>query len=138
MAYHIAANAVLVLHLGFILFVVFGALLAWRRPWLAVVHLPVAAWGFWVEFSGSGCPLTALENALRLRAGQGGYTEDFLQHYLLWMIYPSGLTRNVQFMLAAFVVAINALLYGRLLLRGTARRMRLHTGMTEVPPAEEP
>lgn len=138
MGYRIAADAVLLLHLAFILFVVAGAVFTWRRPWLAIVHLPVAAWGFWVEFSGAGCPLTEIENDFRIRAGQGGYTEDFLEHYLLWLIYPSGLTRHAQYMLAAFVVAINVVLYARLLLRPPAWRSRPHTGSSEVPPAEEP
>jgi hypothetical protein len=124
MRYRLAADAVLLFHLAFILFVVLGAVLAARRRWLMLLHLPVAAWGFLVEFSGRGCPLTDLENALRIRAGQGGYGGGFLEHYLLWLIYPAGLTRNAQLVLAALVVAINLALYGWLLGPGRGRRRR--------------
>lgn len=112
MYYRFAAVAVLLLHLAFIAFVLLGALLAARRRWITLVHLPVAAWGFYVEASGRGCPLTLLENALRLRGGQAGYAEGFVEHYLLRLIYPAGLTHDVQFVLAAVVVALNLALYG--------------------------
>lgn len=112
MSYRLAADAVLLLHLGFILFVVFGAAVVARRRRLIVVHLPVAVWGFFVEFTGRGCPLTSVENFLRLRAGQSGYAGGFVEHYLLWFIYPRGLTREDQFVLAAGVILVNALLYG--------------------------
>lgn len=116
MRYRIAADAVLLLHLGFILFVLFGALLgAWR------LHLPAAFWGAWVELTGSACPLTAWENALRARAGMAGYGDGFMAHYLLALIYPAGLTRPVQYALAALVLLVNAALYGWLLLRRRRR-----------------
>ena len=114
----IAADAVLVLHLGFIVFALFGALLAVRWRWLPLVHLPAAAWGLFVELSGRVCPLTYLENHFRVRAGQAGYSESFIEHYLLAVIYPSGLTREVQFVLAGVVLAVNAAIYTWLLLRG--------------------
>lgn len=117
MLYRLAADAVLLLHLGFILFVLFGALLsAWRaRAWL--LHLPAAFWGAWVELTGGACPLTAWENALRARAGMAGYGDSFVAHYLLALIYPDGLTRPVQYLLAALVVLVNGVLYGWLLRR---------------------
>ncbi len=113
----LAATVVLLLHLAFIVFVVLGGLLAWRDRRLALLHLPAAAWGCWVELSGAICPLTRLENLLRRRAGQTGYSGGFIEHYLLALIYPHGLTRPVQFALAALVLGCNALVYAPLLLR---------------------
>jgi hypothetical protein len=113
----IAADAVLVLHLGFIVFALFGAALALRWRWLPLVHLPAAAWGVFIEITGRVCPLTWLENRLRQAAGQAGYSESFIEHYLVAVIYPSGLTRELQFVLAGVVLAVNAAIYTWLLLR---------------------
>lgn len=117
MSYRLAAAAVLLLHAAFILFVVFGGLLAWRRPWLAWVHLPAAAWGVWIELSGGVCPLTGVENAFRAEAGLAGYEGGFIEHYLLAAIYPDGLTRALQYALAAAVLVINLAVYGYLIFR---------------------
>ena len=114
----IAADVVLVLHLGFIVFALLGAALALRWRWLPLVHLPAAAWGFFVEITGRVCPLTWLENRLRRGAGQAGYSESFIEHYLVALIYPSGLTREIQFVIAGVVLAVNAAIYTWLLLRG--------------------
>ena len=111
MAYALASLLVLAFHLAFVLFVVFGAVLVLRRPRLAWLHLPAAAWGVLVELTGRGCPLTLLENLLRLRAGLENYAGGFLEHYILWLLYPQGLTRPVQFVLAGIVLAINGVLY---------------------------
>ena len=111
MWYAIGAVLVLLAHLAFVLFVVLGALLVLRWPRLACLHLPAALWGVYVEVSGRGCPLTLLENLLRLRAGMTGYGEGFVEHYVLWLLYPEGLTRGIQFVLAGGVAAINLLLY---------------------------
>jgi hypothetical protein len=111
MLYRLAADAVLLLHLAFIVFALLGAAFAARRRWLVVVHLPAAAWGFFVELTGRICPLTYAENFLRIRAGQSGYTESFIEHYLLAVIYPAGLTREVQFVLAGVVIVINVAIY---------------------------
>src|SRR5512135_1395023 len=113
----IAADAVLVLHLGFIVFALLGAILAVHWRWMPLVHLPAAAWGVYIELSGRICPLTWLENHFRLRAGQAGYSESFIEHYLLAVIYPSALTREVQFVLAGVVLAVNVAIYTWLLLR---------------------
>ena len=120
----LAADGVLLLHLAFIAFVVLGALLAVRWPWIAFVHLPAAAWGFFVELTGRECPLTYAENALRMRAGQDGYAESFVEHYLLAVVYPDGLTRDVQLVLAVAVVVVNSAIYGWVFHRrsGLARR----------------
>ncbi|MDE2002014.1 MAG: DUF2784 domain-containing protein [Betaproteobacteria bacterium] len=118
MLFRIAADAVIALHLGFIVFALFGAVLAVRWRWLPLVHLPAAAWGLFIEISGRVCPLTDLENDFRLRAGQAGYRADFIEHYLLGVIYPSGLTREVQYSLAGVVLVVNAAIYTWLLWRG--------------------
>ena len=111
MNFRLAADAVLLLHLAFILFALFGGVLAVWWRWMPLVHLPLAAWAFFVELTDRICPLTYLENDLRIRAGQSGYTESFVEHYLLDVIYPSGLTREVQFVLAATVAVINMAIY---------------------------
>jgi hypothetical protein len=114
MLYAAAAVLVLLVHLAFVLFVVFGAFLVPRRPRLAWLHLPAAAWGVFVELGGWGCPLTTLENLLRLRAGLAGYADGFVEHYIVALLYPETLTRGMQFFLAAAVLAVNLMLYGRL------------------------
>jgi hypothetical protein len=110
-AYRFLADAVLLVHLGFILFVVFGALLASRWPRLLPVHLAAAAWGFAIEVLGAICPLTHVENRMRLLAGESGYSGGFIDHYLLPLIYPGAMTRGLQLGLAVAVLLINALLY---------------------------
>lgn len=115
------ADAVLVLHLAFILFVVLGGFLVLRYPRLAWLHLPAVAWGALVEFAGFTCPLTPLENWLRVRGGEGGYTGGFIQHYLVPLVYPGGLTRNAQVLLGALVIGINAVVYLALWRRRRAR-----------------
>jgi hypothetical protein len=112
MIYSLAADAVLLAHLAFILFVLLGALLAMRWRWVPVIHLPAALWGSYVELTGRICPLTYLENYLRNNAGQSGYPESFVDHYLLPIIYPAGLTRDIQFVLAGVVILTNIALYG--------------------------
>ena len=113
----LAADATLLLHLAFIAFALFGALLALRWRWVPLLQLPAAAWGMFVEVTGRLCPLTELESHFRSLAGQGGYSESFVERYLLPIIYPSGLTRNVQLVLAAIVLAVNVAIYGFLLWR---------------------
>ncbi len=107
------ADAVLVLHLAFIVFALLGAALLPRRPWLVLLHLPALAWGAWIELSGGICPLTPLENELRRAAGQQGYEGGFVSHYLLPLIYPEGLTRGTQWLLAGVLLGVNLLLYLR-------------------------
>lgn len=119
--YAVAADATVLLHAAFVVFVVGGAALLWRWPRVAWLHLPAAAWGAWIEASGGVCPLTPLENALRARAGQAGYGGGFVEHYVVPILYPDALTRELQWALAAGVVAVNALLYG-LWIAGRRRR----------------
>ena len=112
MLFRLSADAVLLLHLVFILFALLGAAIAVRWRWILVVHLPAAAWGFFVELTGRVCPLTHLENYLRIKAGQSGYAESFIEHYLVAIIYPAGLTKGIQFTLAGVVVMVNVAIYG--------------------------
>ncbi|MBP5998253.1 MAG: DUF2784 domain-containing protein [Azonexus sp.] len=107
----LAADGVLVLHLVFIVFAVFGAATTVRWRWIPLLHVPAAVWAIYIELAGKSCPLTYLENYLRIRAGQAGYGESFIEHYLLRIIYPAGLTRPIQIGLAAGVVVINIGIY---------------------------
>ena len=124
MLFRLAADLTLLVHFAFILFVVGGALLVLRWPVFAWLHLPAAIWGAWIEISGGLCPLTTLENRFRLAAGQEGYEESFVEHYLMPVIYPGGLTRGMQLWLAAGVVTVNVVLYGYLLLRRRKTRIK--------------
>ena len=111
MFYRYAADAVLLLHLAFITFAVFGGPMAiwWRK--ILFIHLPAAAWGVFVEFTGRVCPLTSLENTLRIKSGIAGYSESFVEHYLPRIIYPEDLTREIQYFLGALVVIVNIVIY---------------------------
>ena len=124
------ADAVLVLHALFIVFAVFGGLFTyrkgqWKKPWLTI-HLTCAAWAATVVIMGWTCPLTPLEQQLRSAAGQQGFSTSFIEHYLLAVIYPDGLTRFVQIALGVGVVVFNALVYGTLILK--AGRSPIKTG----------
>lgn len=118
MVYQWLAAMVLLLHLGFILFVVAGAALVARRRRLLPLHLAAVAWGGAIEATGAACPLTGLENHLRMLAGTAGYAGGFVDHYLVALIYPSGLTRGMQWGLAAAVLVLNAVLYVRIVRGG--------------------
>jgi hypothetical protein len=122
MPYRFAADAVLAAHLAFVLFVVCGGLLVLRTPRLAWLHLPAVAWAAFVELSGSICPLTPLEVTLRRGAGEAGYAGDFVEHYLVALIYPAGLTRELQMAIGATVLLINLLVYFVLWRRRSIRR----------------
>jgi hypothetical protein len=121
------ADALVIGHFAFTTFVIFGGFLTWRWPRLAWLHLPALAWGCWVELSSSVCPLTPLENSLRQRGGEQGYTGGFLAHYLGGVLYPVGLTPHIQWILAALLVAVNLVAYARLAARRTrVRSLRGH------------
>ena len=112
MGYRLLADAVLILHLGFIAFVVLGGLIVLRRPRVAWLHLPAVAWGAWIEFSGRICPLTPLEIGLRARNGETTYNGGFIEHYVTALIYPEGLNRSQQMVLGTVVLVLNAAVYG--------------------------
>jgi len=117
MSVRLLADLVFLVHLGFIVWVMLGGVAVLWRGWLAWLHLPAVAWGATVEFAGLWCPLTPLEQRLLLDAGEAGYEGGFITHYLLPVIYPSGLTRDIQFLLGSLVVAVNIIVYGLLLWR---------------------
>ena len=96
---------------------VVGGFAVWRRPWLAILHLPALAWGLWIEASGGLCPLTPLENSLRRAAGEAGYSGGFIEHYLGAIIYPAGLTRNAQWLAAGVLGLINVVAYSLVIAR---------------------
>jgi len=114
MIYRILADLVLLAHAAFVFFVIFGGLFALWKPKIAYLHLPALLWGATVIAMGWICPLTPLENALRLMAGQENYQGGFIQHYMLRAIYPEGLTREIQIMLAMLLAAGNLAVYAAL------------------------
>lgn len=113
----LAADLLVILHLLFILFAVFGGWLAVKWPRLLFLHLPAAAWAAMIEFAGWICPLTPLEQRLRQSAGQSSYQGGFVEHYVVPIIYPEGLTREIQIVLGVLVIAANLAAYGFVLLR---------------------
>jgi hypothetical protein len=115
------ADTLLVVHGLFICWVAAGALTVMWRGWLAWLHLPAAAWGVWISWSGGVCPLTPLEQSLRRAAGQAGYEGGFIEHYLTAAIYPAGLTVDQQFAYGAAVIAINLVLYAVAVFRVRSR-----------------
>ncbi len=125
MFFRLAADAVVVVHLLFIVFVLFGGLLVLRWRWLLILHIPALVWGAVVEFFHFYCPLTPLENAMRSRAGMEGYDGGFIEHYLIPLIYPAGLTPQIQLWLGGIVVLCNLLVYSWLASRRWARRKSL-------------
>jgi hypothetical protein len=121
MPYRLLADLVVGVHVLFVAFVVAGGLLVLRWPRVAAAHLPAAVWGALIELRGGVCPLTPLENSLRASAGQAGYEGGFIDHYLVPVLYPAGLTRGVQLGLGALVIAVNVGIYGVVLWRRAGR-----------------
>jgi hypothetical protein len=111
MIYRLLAGCVVAFHLGFVLFVVLGGLLALRWPRAAWLHLPAAVWGALVEFTQILCPLTTLENHFRQLGGEAGYSGGFIERYMLPVLYPAGLNQGIQVALGVFVVLLNVTVY---------------------------
>lgn len=109
--YALLADLVVAIHFAFIVFAVAGGLLVLRWPWLAWAHVPAALWGAAVVACGWVCPLTPLENRLRVAAGEAGYAGGFIERYLLPLIYPPGLTRELQMLLGLALLLLNAAIY---------------------------
>ena len=120
--YAVLAAAVVALHLGFVAFAVLGGLAAARWPRVAWVHVPCVIWAIYVELSGTICPLTPLENALRERAGLDLYSGDFIARYVFPVLYPAGLTRSVQIAIGVLVFVVNVAAYGVIVMRPRLRR----------------
>ncbi len=122
MLFSLLADATVILHLGFVVFVVLGGLAVLRRPQLAWAHLPAVVWGAWVEFFDWMCPLTPLENWFRQKAGAGTYATGFVEHYVVPILYPGSLSRRDQWLLGGVVLLVNLVVYGALLRRHRPRR----------------
>jgi len=139
MPYRLLADLLVLFHVGFVLFVVLGGLLVLRWPRLAWVHLPAAAWGAWVEFSSTVCPLTPLENHLRHLGGEAGYSGGFIAHYITPVLYPAGLNPRFQVVLGGFVVLLNVGAYLLVLRRRSNRSdgSDRSVGSTESPGREQ-
>ena len=112
MLYRVLADIVVVVHFAFVLYVVFGGLLVLRWRWTAWVHIPALLWGVAVEAAGWICPLTPLEMELRAAAGSSGYAGGFVEYYIIPILYPYNLTRNIQWLLALALIGINVIVYG--------------------------
>ena len=111
MIYRWLADAVVLFHFSFVLFVVLGGFLLRRWPRLVYLHVPIAVWGVLIEFAGWICPLTPLENHLRRLGGEAGYEGGFIDHYIIPVLYPGDLTRTLQYVLGIFALLINILAY---------------------------
>jgi hypothetical protein len=140
MWYRVGADLVVVIHLLFISFVVGGGFLTWRWTWIAWAHIPAAIYGVLVEFAGFTCPLTLLENDLRHRAGEAGYSGGFVEHYLIKIIYPPGLTHGMQIGMGVVVLLLAIIGYWGFLRRHAWRLARFspsppRSRMLGEPPA---
>ena len=123
MEYRILANLVVIFHFAFIVFAVLGAILIYWRRWWLCLHIPAVCWAIYIECSHGICPLTPLEKSLRLSANQAGYSGGFVEHYMIPLIYPAGLTADIQLWLALFVLVINVTLYaGVFIMRAKKKR----------------
>jgi hypothetical protein len=119
--FRLAADAIVAVHATFVVYVMLGGVLVLRWPRTAWAHVPAAIWGIAIEFGGWMCPLTPIENQLRQRGGSAGYEGDFIEHYLMPLLYPANLTRTWQLLLGSLALIVNAAVYWRLL-RSAGRR----------------
>jgi len=120
MVYRLLADLVLVLHLAFVVFALFGGLLALRRPAVLWLHLPALLWGVVVQWADWICPLTPLENHLRVLGGESGYAGGFIEHWLQKLLYPDNLTLELRYVIGLALLAVNAAVYTRLMFRKPA------------------
>ncbi len=124
MFYRTLADLVALTHFAFIVFALFGGLLALRWRWVPLAHVPAVVWGATVELSGCFCPLTPLENSLRRAGGSAGYSGGFIERYLMPLIYPEALTRELQLLLGCVLVVLNLAVYLMVWRRFRARKVR--------------
>jgi len=112
MPFRVLADVLVVLHLAFVVFVLLGGFLViWRRR-VALLHVPCAIWGVFIEWAGWVCPLTPLEVKFRILGGEAGYSGGFIDHYVMPLLYPPGLTRAHQVWMGILVGALNLAIYG--------------------------
>jgi hypothetical protein len=130
MIYRLLADCLVVVHFAFVIFVVAGGFLVLWRPFFRWIHLPAAAWGALIELTGWICPLIPWEQALRVQAGQVGYSGGFIEHYILSLLYPQGLTPAVQTALAFLVIGVTIAFYACVWHRARASRRRRLSGAT--------
>ena len=123
MPYTFLADVVVLVHLLFVAFLLFGGVLVWRWTRLGWIHVPAVVWGVLIDWTGGTCPLSPLENWLRKEAGASGYSTDFVERYLLPILYPDGLTSNMQLILSGLVVAVNVAAYTRFWVERKRRRL---------------
>jgi len=124
MFYRFLADLVVLCHLVFVLFAAAGSLLVFRWPIVAWMHVPAAIWGALIEFGGWICPLTPLENWLRLQGNMTAYSGGYIDHYIMPIIYPSGLTREIQISLGLAILVVNASIYGYIIVRQRLERKK--------------
>ena len=110
--YEIAANLILIIHFTFVLFVVFGALLFFASVKIIFIHVPAFIWGSYIELTHSICPLTYLENWFLQKANLATYSEGFIQNYLVFIVYPTNLSKDLQIYLGMSLIVINIIIYG--------------------------
>ena len=109
------ANLTLIVHFAFILFVVFGALLFFVATKIVFIHIPAFIWGSYIELTHSICPLTYLENWFLHKANLTTYSEGFIQNYLVPIVYPTDLTKDLQIYLGITLIVVNIIIYGFIL-----------------------
>lgn len=117
MLYQIAADFIVLIHFSFIVFVLIGGFLVFKWRWLIWLHIPAAIWGALIVMVGWICPLTPIENMLRQTAGNEAYSSGFIERYLVPVIYPSGLNREMFIAMGVVVIVINVILYTILFLK---------------------
>ena len=115
--YEIAADLTLIVHFTFIIFIAFGALLFFVSTKIIYVHIPALIWGIYMELTHSVCPLTYLENRFLEKANLSAYSESFIQHYLIPIVYPKNLTEDLQIYLAIVLMVANAIIYGLIIIK---------------------
>jgi len=120
----VAADLLVAVHFSFIVFVVLGGLLVLKWRWVAILHIPSALWGVLIELKGWICPLTPLERQFRETAEGEGYTGGFIDHYIIPLVYPEGLTQEMQISLGVMVLAVNLFVYGLVLANRMNRKER--------------
>jgi len=109
--HELAADIILIIHFLFILFVIFGALLLFVEKKIVFIHIPAIIWGSYIELTNSICPLTYLENWLLQKANLTTYSEGFIQNYLVPIVYPMNLTKDLQIFLGISLIVINIVIY---------------------------